>query len=164
MSHQLALLDPTHTTVVEYPVVGDRKWELTRVHNLDGATDANLLAFDLVRVEDTEPPPLEFGETLDPATAVKIDDVWTQQWTKSNITLTEAKQRLGRLAVGLYWGRFVLEPTVTEFQNAGRNGVTVLQGRATRFQAAIDDVATRIQGATSIAQAYAIYQELEALS
>lgn len=117
-----------------------------------------------VLIEEVPPPTTPYGQTAVEGLPEKIGDSWRQTWSVQTITLAQAKQQLAALAINIYWEKFLTVPGITEFQNANRNGVTVLQGRATRFQSAINDVATRIQAATTIAQAYAIYQELEALS
>jgi hypothetical protein len=115
-------------------------------------------------VEETLPPTTSYGEKPVEGPPQKIGDVWLQTWSVQTITVAQAKQQLANLAINIYWEKFLSVPGVTEFQQAGRNGVTVLQARATRFQSAIDSVAARIQAATTIAEAYAIYQELDALS
>lgn len=115
-------------------------------------------------VEPTPEPTVAWGERAIEVDPVNVGGIWTQVWAVESITLVEAKQQLAQLAINIYWERMLAPPGITEFQNASRNGVTVLQGRATRFQTAINDVATRIQSATTIANAYAIYLELEALA
>lgn len=119
----------------------------------------------VVLVHDTDKPDTVWGErAVEAADPVNDAGTWRQDWTVETITLAEAKQELAQMAVGLYWSRFIAVPSVAEFQAAGRSGVAVLQARVARFQPAIDDVATRIQNAGNTADAYAIYQELEALS
>lgn len=118
----------------------------------------------VVLVHDAPAPATAWGERAVESTPVNDAGTWRQAWAIEGITLAQAKQQLGQMVIDIYWRRMLAPPTVAEFQAAGMSFIPVIQARQTRWNAAVADVAARIQAATTIAAAYVIYQELEALA
>jgi hypothetical protein len=161
----IAEVDGSGTTIVRYPVAFDDVKKATPLTGWpENPAAATFQGSGYRIVEETDPPEPAFGETVQETAPVLSGGVWRRQWTKTRVTLAQAKQQLAQMVVDIYWERLMAPPAVAEFQAAGRSGIAVLQGRTTRFQPAVNDVSTRIQAATDIDAAYAIYRELEALS
>lgn len=118
----------------------------------------------VVLVHDTPEPATAWGELAIETVPVNDAGTWWQAWTIESITLAQAKQQLGQMVISIYWSRMLAPPPVAEFQAAGMSFIPVMQARQTRWNDDVADVAARIQAATTIAQAHAIYQELEALA
>ena len=162
---RIAEVNGLGTAIIRYPLTfDDVKREALLIGWPENPTAATFHDSRYRIVEETAPPAAEFGETVQELTPVLVDGTWRRVWTKSRITLPQAKQQLAQMVVETYWGRLLREPPVAEFQNAGRSGVAVLQGRSTRWTSPVNDVAARIQAAPDIDAAYAIFLELEALA
>jgi len=115
---------------------------------------------------EVERPQLAFGESATSDDERQTDGTWLQVWDVTSITLGAAKTQIADLAISIYWDKVDLgknPPTLTETTTAIADPLTLLTNRRDRFRAKLNDVRTRIIGATTIAEARAILAELEAL-
>ena len=163
---KLAILTENLSSVLAYPA--DEKIIRKIYPDLTLGTDLNDASFvdwpRIVLIHPTPQPPANFGETVQEQPPAFSNGAWREVWTKQTITLAQAKQQLADLAVQIYWTKMQDTPSRQELQNAGRSYATVIQSREARFKPKLDDVATRIQNASTIAEAYQIYLELVALA
>lgn len=162
---RFAELDETLTTIVRYPLtLEDLKRDLPERGWPSDPTPDTLGGTRYVIIADAPRPTLAFGESAQEMAPINDAGTWRQAWTTTRITLGQAKQKLGQMVIEIYWNRMLAPPQIAEFQNAGMSFIATIQGRQGRWDDDLADVAARIQGATTIDQAYAIYLELQALT
>lgn len=106
---------------------------------------------------EVERPPLEFGQGAVTADVRQPDGTWLQTWTVTTISLPEAKGQLAEMIAGVYRAK-VTDPTAQQLLAGGYVGA--IQARDNNFKPTLDDIAARVQGAGSVAEAKAIADEL----
>lgn len=145
--------------VAEYPLdLAQARRQKRNVSFPANPPTATLEAHGYAVVEETARPSTGYGETAVEGPPELVDGTWRQTWQVQSITLAEAKQRLAQRAAEIY----VQKVTAVTPQQLLQGGyVGAIQARDAHFKPRLDDVAARIQSASTIAEAYAIYQELE---
>ena len=157
---RLAKLTEDGQGIVDYPLtLADLKAEMPLRGWPGRPTKETLEDTGYVLVEETDRPEAEYGETVVEAPPVFSDGAWRQAWTTQKISLAQAKQELAQMAADIYVSR-VTNPTVQQLVQSGYVGA--IQARSTQLKPAFDGIITRIQGASSAAEARAILAELEA--
>ena len=157
---RLAKLTPDGNAIADYPLtLDDLKAEMPQRGWPGRPTAETLKDSGYVLVEETARPGGEYGETAVEATPVFSNGAWRQAWTTQKMSLAQAKQELAQMAADIYVGR-VTSPTIQQLVQSGYTGA--LQAKSTQLKPKFDDVITRIQTATSVAEARAILAELEA--
>ena len=114
-------------------------------------------------MEEVAKPGAAFGETVIEATPVRANGNWRQAWTTQSITLAQAKLQLAQMVGEIYWERMQAVATPQELNGAGAF-IGVVQARQTRYATPLAQAKANIQGASTIAEAFAIYQQLVALT
>lgn len=161
----LALLNPAHDAVLEHPLSQARLWQLCKGwHNLRGASDETLASLDLARVVDEPRPAAAWGETVVEVLPAYSDGAWRRTWQVAAITLPEAKQRLAEMVSEIYWQKVVLDAPPPALLDSEGNAVGVIQARQASLAPKLAQVKADIIGASTIAEAYAIYLTLEQAS
>lgn len=144
----------------EYPLIG---WPAN-------PTEATLSSFpEYVVVQPTTVPVArDFVESLS-HTAQKVGDHWEQYWTVNQLSLSDAKTILRNMAVQIYQEKMEMPFTVQEVVDAATTHGTsmiyrgVIVDREAKFNPKLVQVRNYIQAATTVEDAYDIYQELVAL-
>lgn len=107
--------------------------------------------------QETAQPTTEYGQTAVADDELQPDGTWLQTWAVQSITLAEAKQALALAIADLYVGKVT---AATPAQLLAGGYVGAIQTRDTAFKPTLDDVAARVQAASTVAEAKAIADEL----
>jgi hypothetical protein len=158
---RIAILNQALTAIETYPAQRDDVAAVyPRLTLGSEMIDASLEDWPrLILVRDTEKPAANFGETVEEQVPTFEAGAWRQAWRKQRITLAEAKTMLRRMAAELFQAK-VTSPNPNQLITLGYVGA--IQARNDRFKPDLDSVVARIADATTIDEAFAIYQELEA--
>jgi hypothetical protein len=157
-----ALLTEDLSAVQIYPVtIREARQNYPELRNVSLARPDPALYPRLVEIADVPRPATEFGETAVEGTPQNVAGTWQQTWTVQSITLAEAKLQLAAMAVEIYRDK-VFAVTHQQASAAASGIVGAMQTRSTNLKPKYDDVITRIQAASTAAEARAILAELEA--
>jgi len=125
-----------------------------------GITDELLAAHGLpARVlVDAPRPALAGGESTFAQPEKQVDGSWLKVWTKTRITLAQAKARLAQDAIKLYQTK-VQTVTPGEVLSAGLLGAW--QANETTYKPHLDTFAAAVQAASTVDECYTLYQQLQ---
>lgn len=158
-----ALLTPDLQAIQQYPVtIAEAREAYPELRHVSIGRPDPALYPRLVEIEAVERPTTGFGERAVEDTPEKVGDTWRQKWIVTSITLAQAKAQLAEMARDIYVAK-VLAPTPTQVFNSATGVVGAMQARSTNLKPNYDDVITRIQAASTAAEARAILAELEAV-
>lgn len=114
-------------------------------------------------VEMPTKPAVSFGQTVEPQ-FTKENGAWVGAWTIiTSASLSELKSQLRDLAAAAAWQKSFVDyrPSVATVVAAGLDMEQVRLNRVAQINALLPTVATNIDNASTIEEAYAVYKQIE---